>query len=108
MGDIIRKMRHHVPETFLGNYVFLAAYMTVFSLYDGAAIEAVFLFTLRYVRQCKILFKNKYKKIQAPFSFTLLYKKITFAKVGSPKTEVGRLSFNVESLSGFRRQSSVF
>ena len=82
-------MREHVPESFLGNYVFLAAYMTVFSLYDGAAIEAVFLFTLRYVRQCKILFKNKYKKIQAPVFFYVSY----FCKqVRSLKAEVGRIS----------------
>jgi hypothetical protein len=79
MGDVVRKMGHHMPERLLRNDVFLATYMAVFPLHDGAAIEAVFLFTLRYVRQCKILFKNKYKKIPEPFSFTLLHKKSTFA-----------------------------
>jgi hypothetical protein len=43
--------------------------MTVFSLHNGAAVQAILFFSLRDMRQSKIFLKNKYKNIQAVFLF---------------------------------------
>ena len=53
MRDIIKEMGEHVPESFFGHYIFLSTDMTVSSLDDGAAIQAILLFSLRNMRQSK-------------------------------------------------------
>jgi len=65
MGNVIRKVSDHVPEGLFGDNIFLATDMAVFAMDDGATIKAVLFSSLWYVGQCKILLKNKYKKIQA-------------------------------------------
>ena len=50
MGNIIKKMSNHVPESFLGYYILLATLMTIMTLYNGAAVQAVFFFPFGYVR----------------------------------------------------------
>ena len=59
MGDVVKKMRDHVPESLFGNHVFLAANMAIPAMYKGAAVQAVVLFSQWNVGQCKILLKNK-------------------------------------------------
>ena len=74
MRDIIQEMREHMPECFLGHHIFLPAYMAETTLDYCTAIETILLFSLGNMGQCEFLLKNKYKKIQGTFSFTLLYK----------------------------------
>ena len=50
MGNIIEKMRDHVPESFLGNCVFLATFVAITALDQGPAIEAIIFFSERSVR----------------------------------------------------------
>ena len=71
MGDVIQEVLYHVPEGFVGNHVLLAALMAIPPLDNGAAVQAILIFSLRYVGQSKFLLKNKYKKIQAAFLFRL-------------------------------------
>ena len=59
MRDVIKEMRDHVPERFLGNHVFLATNMAVTAMNKGAAIQAVVLFSQWNVGRYKILLKNK-------------------------------------------------
>ena len=71
MGDIIEKMRDHMPESFLRKYVLLAASLAVFARYDGSAIQAIFLGSLWNMGQLKIFLKNRYKNTRVlSFSFT--------------------------------------
>src|SRR5688572_4677178 len=69
MGNVVEKMGDHVPEGLFRNHVFLPANMTVMSLHDRAAIQAIFLFALGNMGQCKILLKNKYKIYKQAFFF---------------------------------------
>ena len=69
VGDIIKKMSEHMPESFFWHYILLAAFMTIMPLYYGAAVQAILLFSLRDMRQCKIFLKNRYKKYKPPFFF---------------------------------------
>lgn len=64
MCNIIKEVRHHMPESFFWHYVFLPAVLAIRSLYNGAAIQAIFLCPVRNMGHCKILLKNKDKKIQ--------------------------------------------
>ena len=41
MGDVIQKMGEHMPERFLWLGVFLAANMTISSLYYRTAIQTI-------------------------------------------------------------------
>ena len=69
MGNIIKEMGNHVPESFFWNYIFLAAMLAVTPLDNGATIQAILLFSLGVMRQRKIFLKNKYKKYKLPFFF---------------------------------------
>lgn len=71
MSDIIKEVGDHVPKGFLRHYVLLSANMTVFALYDGAAIQAILFLSLGDMGQTKNFLKNKYKKIQDSLSFPL-------------------------------------
>lgn len=53
MGDIIKEVSDHMPEGFLWHYIFLAANMTIFALYDCAAIQAILFFSLGNMGQLK-------------------------------------------------------
>lgn len=46
MSDVVRKVSDHMPKAFLWLNIFLSADMTIFSLDDSAAIQAIFLFSL--------------------------------------------------------------
>ena len=72
MSNVIKKMRNHMPECFLGLHILLAANMAVFPLHRGATVQAILFFSLRGMRQPKIFLKNKYKKNTSPLLFTLL------------------------------------
>ena len=72
MGDVIKKMREHMPEGLLGHYIFLPAYMAIASLYGRAAIQAILFLSLGDVGHCKYFLKNKYKKYKAAFFFVPL------------------------------------
>ena len=50
MGDVVEEVRHHMPETFLGDYVFLATDMAITSLHDRATIEAILFSAFRDMR----------------------------------------------------------
>lgn len=69
MGDVVKKMGNHMPEGLFGLHIFLPADMTISSLHGCTAIQTILFFSLGNMRQCKILLKNKYKKIQAAFLF---------------------------------------
>ena len=69
MGDVVKEMGNHVPESFFGNYILLPAHMTVSPLHGRTAIQAIFLFSLRNVGHRKIFLKNKYKKYKPSFFF---------------------------------------
>lgn len=71
MGDIIKKMGNHVPECFFRNYVFLAAIMAKIPLHYGAAVQAIFLFSVGNVRHNKIFLKISTKNTSCQ-SFSLL------------------------------------
>jgi hypothetical protein len=59
MGDVVKKMRDHVPERLFWNHVFLAANMAISAMYKGTAVQTVVLLSQWNVGQCKILLKNK-------------------------------------------------
>ena len=71
MSDIIKKMGDHMPERFFGNYVFLATIMAKIPLHDGAAVQAVFLFSVGNMRHNKIFLKISTKNTSCQ-SFSLL------------------------------------
>jgi hypothetical protein len=68
VGDIIKKMSNHVPESLFRNNVFLPAYMAKTALYQGTAVQAIFFFSFGSVRQLEFLIKIS-TKIQVPVSF---------------------------------------
>ena len=69
MGDVIKEMGHHMPESFLGYHIFLAANMAIPALDDSAAVQAILFFSLRNMGHSKIFLKNKYKKYKLSFLF---------------------------------------
>jgi hypothetical protein len=69
MGDIIQEVFYHMPERLMWYYIFLSTVLAIVSLDNGAAVKTVLLFPLRYMRHCKFLLKNKYKKYKKPFFF---------------------------------------
>ncbi len=70
-----------MPESFLGHYIFLATNLAIASLDDSATIEAILLNPFRNMGHAMIFVKNKYKKIQESFCFTLLLKSGNFARI---------------------------
>jgi len=58
-----------MPEGFLCLHILLAANMAILPQHRCSTIQAIFLFSLRDMRQSKIFLKNKYKKIQEAFLF---------------------------------------
>ena len=69
MGDIIKKMREHMPESFLRHNVFLPAIVAIRPLNQGAAVQAVFLFSFGYMRQGNFFLKISTKTYKKPFFF---------------------------------------
>ena len=69
VGNIIKEMGYHVPECFLGHYIFLATNLAIPASYKGTTVKAILFFSLGNVRQPKFLLKNKYKNIQETFLF---------------------------------------
>ena len=69
MGDIIKKMLHHVPEGLMGNHIFLAAFLAVFALDNAAAVQAILLFTLGDMGQGNFCLKIGTKKYKMAFFF---------------------------------------
>jgi hypothetical protein len=41
MCNVVKEMRHHMPESFLGNHILLSAFMTIPALHNGAAVQAI-------------------------------------------------------------------
>jgi hypothetical protein len=70
MGNVIKKMLYHVPESFMGYNIFLPAYMAIPALHYCTAIEAIFLFSFSNVTHPKIFLKNKQETING-ISFSL-------------------------------------
>jgi hypothetical protein len=66
-----------MAERFLGNYVLLSALMAITSLHDRAAIQAILLFSLRYMGHYKIFLKIGTKNTRL-LSFSLLIKSSIF------------------------------
>ena len=69
MGDIIKKVRKHMPESFLRNHILLATVLAIMPQYGSAAVKAIFLFSLRYMRQCNFFLKISTKTYKKPFFF---------------------------------------
>ena len=46
MRDIIKEMGDHVPESFFGYHVFLAAMLAIAALNDRTAVQAILFFSL--------------------------------------------------------------
>ena len=69
MGNVEKEMSNHVPEGFFWHNIFLAAYMTITSLYNGTTVKAILFISLRDMRQSKIFLKNKYKIYKQSFFF---------------------------------------
>jgi hypothetical protein len=80
VNDIIKKMGDHMPEGLFGNDIFLTAGLAIFTLDDGATIQAILFFSLWDMGQCKFWLKNKYKNIPVIQSFTLLPQNQVFLK----------------------------
>lgn len=72
MGDIIKEMGHHMPERLFGHNVFLPAVLAVVPLHDGSAVQTVFFFPLRDMRQRNFFLKISTKNTRF-LSFSLLY-----------------------------------
>jgi hypothetical protein len=62
MRDILKKMRDHVPESFFWLHVLLPAYMTISSLYDRPAVQAILFLSLWDMRQANFFLKIGTKK----------------------------------------------
>ena len=77
MGDVIKKMSNHVPESFFRHYILLAAYMAKTTHYSSAAIQAILLFSLGNMRHCNFFLKISTKNTSS-LSFSLLNNSITF------------------------------
>lgn len=105
MGDIVKKMHHHMPETFFGHNVFLPAHMAITSLYDGAAIETVLFISFRKVRHwdfCLKISTKRYKEV-----FVLRYwtnQVILNLKAISPRMKNNLLLFAVLLATSLRAQ----
>ena len=69
MCNIIKKMSDHVPESFFWFHILLAANMAIFTLYSGAAVQAILFFSLRDMRQGKFCLKIGTKIYKKPFFF---------------------------------------
>jgi hypothetical protein len=69
MGNIIKEVSEHVPESFLWHNIFLPAFVAIMALHDGAAVQTVFFFTLWAVGQVVFFLKISTKKYKNPFFF---------------------------------------
>ena len=69
MGDVVKEMGDHVPESFLGHHIFLAAVLAISALYNRSAVQTVFLFSLRYMRHRNFFLKISTKTYKNPFFF---------------------------------------
>ena len=87
MGNIIKEMREHMPKGFFRHHVFLPANMAVMTLYNGPAVQAVLLFTLRDMRHGKFFLKIG-TKIQAAFVFRLLNNSSNFVTAEARRRRV--------------------
>jgi hypothetical protein len=69
VGDVVQEMPYHVPEGFMGHHIFLPAMLAIFSLYNGAAVQTVFIFPLRNMRHVKFSLKIGTKTYRPAFLF---------------------------------------
>ena len=74
MRDVIKKMREHMPESFLRHNIFLATVLAIMPLHNGAAVKAIFFCPLRCVAHfVKKFLKNTYKIYNSIFFPVLIY-----------------------------------
>ncbi len=77
MGNVIQEMLCHVPECFMRHHIFLAAILTIFTLYNCTAIQTILFFSLWYMRHYKFFLKISTKNTRL-LSFSLLNNSSTF------------------------------
>lgn len=59
-----------MPESFFGHHIFLATLLAVMALYNGAAVQAILLFSLWYMRHGNFFLKillRQYKQGYFPY-----------------------------------------
>ena len=57
MGNVIKKMSDHVPESFFRLNVFLAAFMAKTSYHSNTAIQAILLLSMGNMGHCNFFLK---------------------------------------------------
>jgi hypothetical protein len=65
VGDVIKEMFYHMPESFMRHYILLPAGMAVPPQHYGAAVQAIFLFSFSNMTHQKFFLKINKKPLTA-------------------------------------------